>query len=87
MFKSGVIQEARKLGEQYGWQAEAMTANIYRFCHAVLKGEMSEAEAIEQFIKSDKSLVKRQLTWLKRNPYVQWGSVDELRQHIKTFLM
>lgn len=87
MFKAGVVQEAELLGKKYGWESEAMTANIYRFCHEVLTGKIDETEAIERFIKSDKSLVKRQLTWLKRNPYVQWGSVDDLRQRIKAFLM
>ena len=87
MFNAGVIKEAQSLGQKYGWDTEAMTANIYRFCHEILQGSMSQAEAIERIIKSDKSLAKRQRTWLKRNPYIVWGSADELRQHINAFLM
>lgn len=87
MFKDGVVQEEQKLGEKYGWGTEAMTANIYRFCHEILIGHISEVEAIDLVVKSDKSLVKRQLTWLKRNPYIRWGTPNELRSLIAEFLM
>lgn len=82
MFSSGVLGEARALGEKYGWNSEAMTGNIYPILHKVIEGEMSEGDAIQKFITSDMRLVKRQLTWLRRHDYMQWLTLDEAREYI-----
>lgn len=82
IFESGVANEARKLGEIYGWNSEAMTGNIYPILRKYLLGEISMDEAKEQFISADKKLAKRQMTWFKRNKNIHWCSNDEAYTYI-----
>ena len=82
IFTNGVVEEARKLGELYGWDSEAMTGNIYRIARHYLNGELTFEEAKQQFITKDWQLAKRQLTWLRRNPHIQWLSLAEAEQYI-----
>jgi tRNA dimethylallyltransferase len=82
MFSSGVLGEARALGEKYGWDSEAMTGNIYPILRKVIEGEMTEEEAIQKFITSDTRLVKRQLTWLRRHEYVKWLPLEQASDYI-----
>lgn len=77
IFECGIIDEADKLSKKYGWNSEAMTANIYPIIYRLAKNELSFEEAIEKSISLDKRLAKRQLTWLKRNPFVKWYSLSE----------
>jgi len=86
MFDQGVIQEAKALADHYGWGSEAMTGNVYRLAKKVADGEISEESAITECVKSDLKLAKRQMTWFKRNPYIQWGSdPQELLNKIGAF--
>ncbi len=73
MFELGVVKEATNLAEAYGWESEAMTANIYKLIKQLVDGKLTQAEVIEKFIYSDMHLAKRQMTWFKRNPYILWS--------------
>lgn len=86
IFASGAIQEAKELGSKYGWDNEAMTGNIYPLCRQYLAGELSLEEAKEKFVVQDWHLAKRQLTWFRRNKYIQWASVSEARKQITSLL-
>lgn len=86
MFSSGVVEEARKLAEEYGWESEAMTGNIYPILHEVIEGRMTTEQAKELFAIRDRQLAKRQITWLKRHSYIHWYDIDEARQEISKLL-
>ena len=87
MFASGVLDEARALGESYGWRCEALTGNIYRVLRNVLAGTVALDNAIEQVVKSDLALAKRQMTWFRRNPNIVWSEDPaELEGIVDTFL-
>lgn len=77
LFDDGVVEEATKLGKMYGWESEAMTGNIYPLVHLYLENEISFKEMKEKFTTLDWRLAKRQLTWLKRNPYITWLPVEQ----------
>lgn len=83
LFETGMVEEAKKLGKKYGWNSEAMTGNIYKLVKQFLDGEFDEAELKRKFITSDWQLAKRQLTWLKRNPFIHWLSLDDAYVFIK----
>lgn len=87
LFESGMVEEARKLGEKYGWNSEAMTGNIYKLVKQFLDGEFDEDELKERFVTSDWQLAKRQLTWLRRNPFIHWKSLDDAYIYIKERLI
>ena len=59
-----------------------MTGNIYPIMRRLLNGDISILEAKEKFVTMDWRLAKRQLTWLKRNSYIEWLSLDEARNHL-----
>lgn len=73
LFDDGVVDEAKMLGEKYGWDSEAMTGNIYPLVHKLLNGQIVERELIEKFEIADRQLAKRQLTWFRRNPEIMWA--------------
>ena len=83
LFETGMVEEATMLGKKYGWNSEAMTGNIYRLVKQFLDGEFDKNELKERFIISDWQLAKRQLTWLKRNPFITWKPLDEAYRYIK----
>lgn len=86
LFETGMVEEAKMLGEKYGWNSEAMTGNIYKLVKQFLDGAFDEAELKQRFITSDWQLAKRQLTWLKRNPFIHWTPLDDAFEYIKGHL-
>jgi tRNA dimethylallyltransferase len=82
LFADGVVDEAKKLGNKYGWESEAMTGNIYRLIHRYVIGELNLDEIKQRYITKDWQLAKRQLTWLRRNRFIQWMSLGEANNYI-----
>lgn len=77
LFDEGVVNEASVLGKKYGWDSEAMKGNIYRLAHSYLIGDISLDEMKSKNLILDWRLAKRQMTWLRRNPYIIWFSARE----------
>lgn len=86
LFADGVVDEAKKLGNKYGWESEAMTGNIYPLVKQMLEGSLEKDELQQKFIIQDWRLAKRQLTWLRRNQFIKWGQLDEARTEIVKML-
>ena len=82
LFNSGMVEEARQLAHQYGWDNEAMTANIYRLVKQYDDGNMNYSQLFDKFVTADWRLAKRQLTWLKRNPYIHWLPLSSAYDYI-----
>lgn len=83
LFEQGVVEEAKLLGKKYGWESEAMTGNIYRLVQRQLQGELTIDEVKDKFTTADWRLAKRQLTWLKRNSFIQWMDLDSAEQYLR----
>ncbi len=81
-FNNGVIEEAKYLGEKYGWDNEAMKSNIYRLVRLYLLGEMSLSEIKAKNIIMDWRLAKRQMTWQKRNGFIKWLPLGDAKKYI-----
>lgn len=86
MFDNGVVEEARSLGEKYGWESEAMTSNVYRSIKPYLDGGTTIDEVKQDFIHRDQQLAKRQMTWFRRNPFIAWGSVRDIADYARRTL-
>lgn len=78
----GVIDEAILLGNRYGWDSEAMKSNIYPLIHSYIDGDMSIDDVKNKFITLDWRLAKRQLTWLNRNRFIHWLSLDDAKIYL-----
>lgn len=72
MFADGLIAEVKQLASIYGWENESMSGIAYQVVREFLEGNATEEQVKEAFIRRDISLAKRQRTWFKRNPYIQW---------------
>lgn len=83
LFETGMVEEAIMLGKKYGWDSEAMTGNIYRLVKQYLDEDFDKEELKQRFVISDWQLAKRQLTWLKRNRFIHWKSLDDAYSYIK----
>ena len=86
MFKDGVVEETIGLANNAGWCNEAMTGNVYPIIKKLIEKEIDEDQAIREFIASDVNLVKRQLTWFRRNPFIEWGDVHSCEQYLSRVL-
>jgi tRNA dimethylallyltransferase len=77
-----VIDEAKELSCQYGWDNEAMKSNIYPLIHKYLEGALSLDELKVKFITQDWRLAKRQLTWLRRNSFIHWFELNDAKKYL-----
>lgn len=82
LFDDGVVEEAIMLGRKYGWESEAMTGNIYPLVRRYLDGGLAMDDVKDIFKTLDWRLAKRQMTWLRRNPYIEWKSLIEAEQYL-----
>lgn len=82
LFDHGVVKEATLLGKKYGWDNEAMTGNIYPLVHSYLEGERTIVEIKDKFTTLDQRLAKRQLTWFRANPYIEWLDLSEVASYV-----
>ncbi|MFZ1250389.1 MAG: tRNA (adenosine(37)-N6)-dimethylallyltransferase MiaA [Candidatus Microsaccharimonas sp.] len=82
LFETGMVDEAKKLGEKYGWDSEAMTGNIYKIVKQYLDGTIDFDELKRRNETADWHLAKKQLTWFKRNPYITWKPLNEAYEYI-----
>lgn len=86
LFNDGVVEEAKTLGDTYGWENEAMTGNIYRLSHAFLNNDITESELKTKNLTADWQLAKRQLTWLKRNKFITWLPLEDIKREVKNYI-
>lgn len=82
LFNDGVVSEAITLGKKYGWEAEVLKSNAYRVVRESLYAPTSQEEMIDRTVILDWQLAKRQLTWLKRDTFIHWFSIDEAREYL-----
>lgn len=82
LFDDGVVEEAKLLGDTYGWKTQSMTGNIYRLAAAYLNQEISKDQFMMRNETADWQLAKRQITWLKRNHFIRWEPLDNVKNYI-----
>jgi tRNA dimethylallyltransferase len=80
MFRRGFIDEVRGLRARHGFDLSAFKAIGYREVNRHLDGEIGAEEARRLTILTTIQYAKRQMTWFRREPDVQWfeGSGDDL---------
>jgi tRNA dimethylallyltransferase len=72
MFAAGLVEETRALVAQYGADCWPLQSLGYRQAQAVLRGEMTEPEAIAATAQGHRNYAKRQGTWFRREKDVHW---------------
>jgi tRNA dimethylallyltransferase len=72
MINLGLEQEVKRLAARYSWDVEPMKGIGYREWKEYFEGTQSVAETRDRILKASNDLAKRQRTWFKRNPSIQW---------------
>jgi len=72
MLQIGLIDEGRRLFTIYGTDLEAFRSPGYAEIIDFLAGRATREQAEELINLHTRQLVRRQLTWFKRNPDIQW---------------
>jgi tRNA dimethylallyltransferase len=84
MVARGLVDEVRRLKDQYGCDIESMTGIGYRQICRFLSGEQKLQDAIEEVKKDTRHYAKRQMTWFKRDERIHWIDPGEPMSKIVT---
>lgn len=85
MWADGMVAEVRGLAERGLRQGRTASRALgYRQVLALLDGELTEAEAIEQTISGTRRFARKQLGWFRRDPRIRWLPATEpgLAEHL-----
>ena len=72
LFSRGLLEETSAVIEAYGEKARALGFLGYAQAAAVVWGEKTLAEAVAAAQQGHRNYAKRQLTWFRREPGMQW---------------
>jgi len=72
MFETGLIEETRSLLDKYGTTARPLASLGYKQAVQFLRGELTREQAIQSAQQAHRNYAKRQMTWFRREPEVQW---------------
>lgn len=72
MYRDGLVDETRRLLERYPATTRPFGTIGYKEAAAVVAGEMTEDAAIAETQRRTRAYAKRQMTWLRAEPDVQW---------------
>jgi len=73
MFQEGLLEETRKLLEHgYDASCKGFEALGYRHAIRVIQGVMDQSKALELTQRDSRRYAKRQMTWFRREPEVEW---------------
>lgn len=80
MYRGGLIEETRALLERYPATARPFGTIGYKEAAAVVRDEMSEADALAETRRRTRAYAKRQRTWLRSERNVHWLDASERDQ-------
>ena len=80
MVTEGLFEEVERLLKNAGENSQAMQGIGYKETVLYLKNEISQEEAIENIKKNTRHFAKRQFTWYKKMPYINWYDLDNIKE-------
>jgi tRNA dimethylallyltransferase len=72
MFDDGLIAETKTLLAKYGDQARPLVSLGYKQAVQFLRGELDQKSALAAAQQAHRNYAKRQITWFRREPDVNW---------------
>jgi tRNA dimethylallyltransferase len=81
MFEGGLIEETQALLAKYGDSARPLASLGYKQAIQFLRGALSREQAVQAAQQAHRNYAKRQMTWFRREPEVEWlrGFGDDSR--------
>jgi tRNA dimethylallyltransferase len=79
MFDAGLVEETQVLVQKYGVEARPLASLGYKQAAQFLRGELGREQAIVAAQQAHRNYAKRQMTWFRHEPEVNWlrGFGDE----------
>ncbi len=71
MFETGLIEETERLLKKYG-DVAPLSSLGYRQARQFLRGDFTRDQALQAAQQAHRNYAKRQMTWFRREPEVQW---------------
>ena len=72
MFEAGLVEETQRLLEKYGVAAVPLSSLGYKQAMQFLNGDITREQALQAAQQAHRNYAKRQMTWFRREPKVQW---------------
>jgi tRNA dimethylallyltransferase len=72
MFEAGLVEETENLLKKYGAAARPLASLGYKQAVQLLRGELTRDQALLAAQQAHRNYAKRQMTWFRREPEVQW---------------
>jgi tRNA dimethylallyltransferase len=72
MFETGLLEETENLLKKYGAAARPLASLGYKQAAQLLHSELTRDQAIQAAQQAHRNYAKRQMTWFRREPEVQW---------------
>lgn len=94
MFDRGLLAETSRLLERFGRDCRPLGSLGYAEAAAALRGELALPAAIAQTQQGHRNYAKRQGTWFRKDPQIQWlegfgeepeileQAIDRIRRHL-----
>lgn len=86
IFTQELFDEVENLEKKYGEKAFNLKADIYQFARAYMKGEMNLEEAKTKTFYQDWHLARRQMTWFRRTPEINWIEPSKICSFVIKYL-
>ena len=80
MIANGLFDEVEALAKIGLSDSQAMRGIGYKEVLRCLSGDITKEEAIEEIKKATRHFAKRQFTWYKKMPYINWIDIDDLSE-------
>jgi len=77
MLEAGLVAEVEKLCQKYGWDLPLLDTLGYREIKQYLAGEISLTKAKDLTVLHTRQFAKRQRTWFRGYPEIEWFEVDD----------
>ncbi len=78
MLAEGLLNEVQFLKDNGYKHTTAMQGLGYKELNAYLEGEMGYQEAVKKFKKNTRRFAKKQLSWFRRDPNIEWIDLTNL---------
>ncbi len=76
--QNGMTEEVKRLINKYpDWSLPAFSATGYRQWRNYLEGKTTKKQAIKLWQQSEHQYARRQLTWFKTNPNINWFDITQ----------
>ena len=90
MFEEGLVEESQGLVRKYGAEARPLASLGYKQAVQFLRGELGREQAIVAAQQAHRNYAKRQMTWVRREPDVNWlrgfGDDEEIQERAAAFV-